>query len=71
MQFSILGEFKKIIYVHIGSLFIPLRLVKLIEYQLLFRFSGYFCFLEEKFRKVQIDCFYVIYYVRGVQKYKL
>ena len=48
MQFPILGEFKNIIFIHIGSLFIPLRLAQFIEYQLLFRFSGYFCFLEEK-----------------------
>ena len=44
-------EFRNIIYKHIGSLFIPLRLTEYIEYQLLFRFSGYFCFLEQKFRK--------------------
>ena len=51
MQSPILGHFKNIIYKHIGSLFIPLRLTEYIEYQLLFRFSGYFCFLEKKFRK--------------------
>ena len=51
MQSPVLGEFKNIIYIYIGSLFIPLRLTEFIEYQLLFRLSGYFCFLEEKFRK--------------------
>ena len=51
MQSPILGEFKNIFYKHIGSLFIPLRLTEYIEYPLLFRFSGYFCFLEQKFRK--------------------
>ena len=51
MQSPILVYFKNIIYIHIGSLFIPLRLTEIIEYQLLFRFSGYFCFLVEKFSK--------------------
>ena len=51
IQSSIIGKFKKVIYKHIGGLFILLSLTEYIEYPLLFRFSGYFCFLEQQFRE--------------------
>ena len=44
------GEFNKTAYKHNGSLFIPLRSTEYIEYPLLFRFPGYFCILEQKFK---------------------